>query len=1711
MIKTGKKRILLLSMAAALCVSGISYRENVKAADPVSSEKHMEEAYDLKKEEDKQVRVIVQLKKDSIIDEANERNIDYSALGESFIEEKKKELKTEQDEVVAEIEKSGIEADTSNIRNYDTVLNGIALNVKAKDVDRLDEIKGVKGVFVSEEFERPLLTSSSDMTGAGYANDSGYKGEGTVVAVIDSGIDYNHAAFRLDEEGKAKLSETDVNKMIAEKGLSGRFYTSKIPYGYNYYDFNTNLYDSYGVMHGMHVSGIVGANDRDKNIYGVAPNAQILALKVFSDDLQYPTTFTDIWLKALDDAISLGADAVNMSLGSSAGFSVEGEKYPEIEMFEKARKAGIVVTVAAGNDGSITDGNTYGVKPLAGNYDTGLIANPALDEDSFAVASMDNLKKYSRSIGWTDETGKEHKEQADITPGSNVLSDKINGKWVEVEDGKEDDPVIKNNIGGNLAVMELISDAAKKKAFIAKLKKVAALEPAAIVFYNPVSDSERIGGRISLGEGAENITVARIKRSTYLRLKRANRLAVSFTANILMEEIPYNNPSAGKISYFSSWGPAPDLRIKPEITAPGGGIYSTAEDNKYQNMSGTSMASPQVAGASAVIKQYIKEKNLNVTNTADFTKLLLMNTARPVIYSGDTPYFVRQQGSGALDLKNALNTTVVVRAEGTNDNKADGKLEIKEVGEKKFKAKLTLENFGNEAKTYKIHAKAVYEPVSNGYRTETPELVNFNQSFDGSEITVAGNSEKTVELDFDYTAATEIEKNNFIEGFIELEESRAEGTSVSVFSSGEVSEIEADKKKELEINTERKAKDGEENAGEVKDEISEKGGIEADEAIKNNNTEEADKLYDEEISDDFIKEEASDVIVNKNTLIIPFLGFYGDWENERAIDAFQVKELNGEKREVQFYVNKEAESTSSMFMTSATLRLPIANNTLYFAPLSTYYKDVALRLAPLRNMEEIEYSVVNGDTGETLRTVGKSLKVRKLNRLRRNKSFNIMPDSWWDGRIGGKLASEDVNYIYRIKAKLNSGASGGGNTEQIYEYPIKVDNTAPELSDKIELSNVEGKNRLKKVRFKVRDTGSGIEQIYLNSLKFVKRENNGNQSGPALPPGVNPNPPGKNGDMTLESDSSEMSGKKPAINGLDPEDLKLGSPKFGKYLLLNFVDEEVKDGKILPKVIDGKLTITEDLISKNSTESVQIFVNRNGHRGKEIEVDTCYLADASHIYITAKDYLSNQKSTSVKTGEEKSYKSISFLNFYNSMKDRGVKVYADGNLMTEYNYDTLNDKVDLKLVMPDDSYHMSMLYLKEGRTIKYLLSDGRVQPGMKEKYKYSYNKAERAINFTIDPLKNGCEIVTGFKKGAMPEEVVEKDINVDLSKAGTENFKEIRLDNKEIALASDKVIHVKSGYIKLDMRFKDGSGAKVVNGVILHKKNGENIILSKKQPMDLDEGKEGYSFSKGFSVQIHYTLDEDTEIEIVYAGSEADRLGKQFGNDLVNDGYNGVNTTKNKYPVVFLESPALMSVIPSNSDKTVKIEGFIGNIKPDDKVKSIEIKLVDKNGKTLGNTVLLKDGDIVSEYKKYAYGGAAPYKGIGYLFSASLPVSEYCVNIRVEAVTEKGEKASIVRRAFYDLENPVISYEVIKRELDSKNVTIKIHSSDDSFRLKLYNGDSLIAVEDKTNKTMAEGGVTLDKEITVPLNPGQNTIKIKAVDLANFKVEKEINIYRTKE
>ena len=125
------------------------------------------------------------------------------------------------------------------------------------------------------------------------------------------------------------------------------------------------------------------------------------------------------------------------------------------------------------------------------------------------------------------------------------------------------------------------------------------------------------------------------------------------------------NPSAGQMSTFTSIGATPDLRIKPELSAIGGNVYSsipTVEGKgDYASMSGTSMASPYVAGASVLVKSYMAENWTGSYDAASMTENLMMSTASPVVDpETKLPYSPRLQGSGLIDLSAATSSDVVL-------------------------------------------------------------------------------------------------------------------------------------------------------------------------------------------------------------------------------------------------------------------------------------------------------------------------------------------------------------------------------------------------------------------------------------------------------------------------------------------------------------------------------------------------------------------------------------------------------------------------------------------------------------------------------------------------------------------------------------------------------------------------------------------------------------------------------------------------------------------------------------------------------------------------------------------------------------------------------------------------------------------------------------------------------------------------------------------
>lgn len=245
----------------------------------------------------------------------------------------------------------------------------------------------------------------------------------------------------------------------------------------------------------------------------------------------------------------------------------------------------------------------------------------------------------------------------------------------------------------------------------------------------------------------------------------------------------------GRISYFSSWGTDTTLNLKPEITTPGGNIYSSVPNDKYATYSGTSMATPHMTGASALMRQYI-EANYSgkYENPARFIENLTMTGAK-IILEDETeriPYSPRNQGAGLIDLKAAATTPVILL--GT-DGKS--KISLKDKLTDAFKIEFTAKNFTDTEITYDTIISSVFTDdceLKNGENKRNGKLkkLSFMSSDIPESVTVPANGEVkikfTVELDSAETAENlKIFTNGFcVDGFVELSDSGNAVPAISI-------------------------------------------------------------------------------------------------------------------------------------------------------------------------------------------------------------------------------------------------------------------------------------------------------------------------------------------------------------------------------------------------------------------------------------------------------------------------------------------------------------------------------------------------------------------------------------------------------------------------------------------------------------------------------------------------------------------------------------------------------------------------------------------------------------------------------------------------------------------------------------------------------------------------------------------------------------------
>lgn len=755
------------------------------------------------------VTVIVELEGEPLADAAT-GEIDTFVSSPACLQ-LEQDLLNEQASVRAEIEALTGKTETASVNgasdltySYTTVLNGFSMKLPYGKLDEVRSLNGVKNVWVAEQYSLPedlsaddytiSMNSSTGMVGSTEANAMGYDGTGTIVAILDTGFMKAHEAFSVMPTN-TKYSKDDIASLLQSQTLASKvtdadsvYINEKAPYGYDYANGDTDA-EAVGQAHGVHVAGTVAGNN-GKDFYGVAPNAQLMIMKIFGDNSG--STSDDIILAGVDDSVKLGADSINMSLGSPAGFTDYGDENESEEehltyygVYTRAEKAGVNVLVAAGNETSSTNYNAHNNLTYAEYPDNAIVASPSTLEASLSVASVDNVKSTSYYMLLGEEKLAYNNAVNSATSTPYDILDTMDGKTLEyvmVPGLGEEADYEGLDVTGKIAVVQRGG-----LNFGTKAENASKAGAAACIIYDNVN-----GAIINAALESFFIPTVTVTKIAGAKLAAASEKKVSFSKE---NYGLVDNPIGGGVSSFSSKGPAPDLTIKPEISAPGGGIRSSVlgANNAYEVYSGTSMATPHMAGEAALLRQYIEKNYPDVKGEAlgDLVNSLLMSTASPSRELDGTYYPVRRQGAGVANIANAIESGAYLSVEGSKRPKA-------EVGSSKdgvYTYTATVHNMTGEAKSYTVDTTAMIETItvingenfaSNSNRDLTADEVTITYTglTADNKITAPANGEAIFSVKIELTAAGKqayqdnFPNGSYVEGFTFL--TADEGVSLSL-------------------------------------------------------------------------------------------------------------------------------------------------------------------------------------------------------------------------------------------------------------------------------------------------------------------------------------------------------------------------------------------------------------------------------------------------------------------------------------------------------------------------------------------------------------------------------------------------------------------------------------------------------------------------------------------------------------------------------------------------------------------------------------------------------------------------------------------------------------------------------------------------------------------------------------------------------------------
>jgi minor extracellular serine protease Vpr len=621
--------------------------------------------------------------------------------------------------------------------SYDSLWNGVSVSVAPSQVAALGSVAGVKAIYPVHTVSLPDFKSDGSggadielknavrLTGADIAhNELGLDGSGVTIAIMDSGLDYALPEFGgcFGPSCKVRGGFDLVGDTYNDTPGPG-FQPTPHPDG-DPLPCDPNFSDRQEVLgmgasdggHGTHVAGIAAADGHGVGqVVGVAPGAKLLAYRVFGCN---GSTDTDVMIHAMELALADHADVLNMSIGSA--FSNWPES-PEAVAADNLVDAGMVVVASIGNSGA-NGGQLWSA------------GSPGVGRKVIGVASFDNTKATLPSF---------------IVGGKSYGYNRAGGSLASVPVSGGGDLVFTGSPAST-------TDACSALPAHSLDHEIAFIRRGGCGFYNKALNAQHGGADAVVlynnAAGALNPTVAPVPAGAepvmipVAAITAADGQAI-FVGRAIDHTLTWTDQTietplatAGLISDFSSFGTDAELQLKPDVGAPGGQIYSTWPHQQYgghNSISGTSMASPHVAGLAALVLQ---AKHMNISPAQ--VRTLLMNTALPkqlnnAAATGLEPTW--RQGAGLAEIVPAVQTPAWVTPSKFSLGEGNG-----------GSAQLTITNGGSTPITYDLsHVTTVGTgPAGGTYPFNFGYFAGASTAnFSSPSVTVGPSSSMTVTVD----------------------------------------------------------------------------------------------------------------------------------------------------------------------------------------------------------------------------------------------------------------------------------------------------------------------------------------------------------------------------------------------------------------------------------------------------------------------------------------------------------------------------------------------------------------------------------------------------------------------------------------------------------------------------------------------------------------------------------------------------------------------------------------------------------------------------------------------------------------------------------------------------------------------------------------------------------------------------------------------------